>query len=164
MSFNSRHMDHRSSCGERRESNEITVEYLRKRTWEQLLKEDIKADGHTRFAGDKPTLAFLRYNLNATVAGTMLGYKGENPAKSLLFRVRKNGVGDILELLQMLMKAGKMPKKCTELLRRRRRTSPEAVAIAKEIIYKSAKKYGSVENARKALGITDWDIYYWLSK
>lgn len=175
MSFRSQHLECKFPHGAEHNQTEWTVGRLRKATWKELLAENLHACGWTRFDPDVPVMAFLKCNLNALAASKEVGYKGINSGRSLLHRIRKRDITDILTLLIMLMRAGKMPKTCTDLLkpwhkrqssgkRKWLSSSPSIVAIeiAQEIINRSIKKYGGKKRSCAKLGITLKTMNYWL--
>ena len=166
MQHNSSYYNNMNPAGRNNSSNEYTEEDLRRLTWDELLAEVPGADGSTRFPGDRVVMAFLKCNLNLHEAAKLVGYRGNSSgiAASVRFRLSRSGVGNILRLLTLLMRAGKMPKKCTQLLAKQRRPGKHAVAIANEIINRSTAKYNDLDEACRKLGIDYPTAAYWLAK
>jgi len=166
MSYKSQHMYRKMPTGRFNASGTYTVSILRKLSWKELLAEDPNADGNTRFPGDKVVLAFLKCNLSIHKTGLLIGYRGDDKARavSVTYRLKRSGVGRITCLLDLLVRAGKMPKKHTKLLHKRRRASMYAVRIAIDVIYDAFKRCGTLEAAIEDIGIDMETARYWIDR
>lgn len=170
MSYRSRHVSQVGEllpCGGTTKVVKYTVEYLRNRSWEDLLAERVIIEGNTRFPLGVLTLAFLKNNMNILHAAREVGYRGSNRAVSNNFvkRISKAEVGNILELLVKLMKAGKMPLKCDELLKlRSSRVSKVRLETAREICKRAVEKWNGKTTACSKLGVEPRVLDYWLNK
>ena len=142
-------------------------------SWDELLAEDMDADGNTKWSRDKPTLAFLKANLSLVGAMKILGYatyyrdKGGTlcgATNNIAMRIRTRGVGKLLPLLRALMTAGLMPTNCSALLHKRTNPSRLAIEFANEIISKTFEKQRSRKATLTKLGIDEELVKWWRNK
>ena len=166
MSFNSRHMFNPAPLGYYCVTYKYDSKVLKDVPWENLLVEDIHTDGNTKWTRDKPSLAFIKNNLFLGKAAKELGYARPDATGSsnIAKRVRKNGIGNLMALLEALIAAGKMPQNCSALFQRRKRPAKLAIEFTNEIISKTIKAYGSRKMALRKLGIDESLARWWESR
>jgi hypothetical protein len=148
MSYENQHMEHPVKGGQHLVQKNVTIIWIARHTWRQILDENPFLTGWTRFNGFSVMAAFFKCHLHAGNAGLLIGYKGENGtrAASVGFRVMRQNARDLLETFRMFMRAGKLTKddlvKClTEPLKRKGKLGEAANYVATEITKSALVKY-----------------------
>lgn len=168
MSFRNRHMKYPVNSTRLLKHMGDDIEFLRRHTAEEILKESPQLYGWTRFDDYQIILAFFKCSGNILKSSNVLGYSGgKTNTQAIRQRMELINTKNFLETARIMMKVGHFTK--IELLifliakKKSGRLSRFHVNIASAIVRSSIKKYKGKKRAAKALGISLPVINKWLS-
>lgn len=148
---------------------EVTVEFLKNVTWNEILGWHIYLNGSTKFQELAILMAFFYCNLNLNKTYKMVGYSDANgtgqSVKAVTFRLDRNCCESYIDLYEMLVEAGKLERKQLNTtlfkLLLRKRVSRVGKESAKRIAIEAITKYGSAPKAGKKLGVEASLLSFW---